>query len=205
MERRGGRHRTLRCQGCWLGRAALPRQRGPEPANPGETRLIETERGDGADPIGMIRELIGDHDHRGHHRVPAATQIPCHIGDCSPIEADLHRRPAGCPRCQRAPGPADLAVLVAPAATAAWASPSLLAQHRPFRSTERRKTRTTPAYPVTMRRPTATGRSRRMWRSTSRSQVGHSPTPTMVTSGKPTNNAHIRVAPVSRQGLLEPR
>ena len=55
--------------------------------------------------------------------------------------------------------------------------------------------------------PTATahaGRSARV-SITTRSHLGHSPTPITLTSGRPTSSAHMRVASVSKQGLLETR
>lgn len=46
-----------------------------------------------------------------------------------------------------------------------------------------------------------TGRTASVATTTS-SHAGHSPTPTTVTSGSPTSSAHMRVASVSKQGLL---
>ena len=40
---------------------------------------------------------------------------------------------------------------------------------------------------------------------TTRNQLGQSPTPITFTSGNPTRSAHMRVASVSKQGLLETR
>ncbi len=42
-------------------------------------RLVQAERGDITEAVGMIDELLAD-DHDGvHHGVPAATEFACHV------------------------------------------------------------------------------------------------------------------------------
>ncbi len=121
---------------------------GAEPANAGEQRLIQPERGDRGDPVGMIHELFTDDNDGVHHGVPPTTELTGDVGHGASVAADLQRRPPSCPCGQRAPGPSDLMIGVGPAATTPWASPSLLAPHQPAgRPNTGRSTNTTSRIP----------------------------------------------------------
>ena len=127
-----------------LGRPSL----GAELADLGEQCLVEPERVDGADPVGVIDQLLADRDHCVHHGVPATAQIARHIGDRAAVAADLQRRPPSCPCRQRATSRGDLGVVVAPAAPTARAAPALLAHtNRVGRPNTGRSTSTTSRTP----------------------------------------------------------
>jgi hypothetical protein len=110
-----------------------------ERADPREQCLVETERGDVADPVGVIDQLLTDRHDNIHHGVPAAPEIAGHLSDGASMATDLQRRPPCRAGRQRAACRGDLRVLVAPAAPAPGATPALLAPHQPCRAAEHRQ------------------------------------------------------------------
>lgn len=90
---------------------------GAQPDNPGEQGLVQADRSHVSYAVGVINKLFAD-DHDGvHHGVSTTAEIARDGRHCSPVAADLQRRPSSCSSRQRATRGADLSVLVAPATT----------------------------------------------------------------------------------------
>ena len=181
-----------------LGRPPLAAER----ALPGEQRLVQPDRRDGAEAVRVVDQRRAVHDDGVHHRVPVTAEIGGHLGHGAAVAADLHRRPPRRPGRHRTAARGDLRVLLGPRPPTRRATPPLLAPHQTGRPAEHRQIdQLDLAHPVTMSDHPATRRRRaRRVAITIRSQPGHSPTPTTVTSGRPTSSAHMRVGSVSNRG-----
>jgi hypothetical protein len=110
-----------------------------EPADPGEQCLVQAERVDLADAVGVIDQLLTHGNDSVPHRMPAASEIAGDVADSAAMTADLCRHPARSAYRQPAARRCDLGIVVAPAASTAGTPPALLTPQQPYRPTQARQ------------------------------------------------------------------
>lgn len=132
------RHQTEKLAAAHVDDPRRP-QLGAELTNPREQRLVQPERRQVADPVGVIDLLLTNSHHGIHDRVPTTSEMTGHVRDSAVVAADLDRRTQRCPGNQRTPGSGDLRALVASGAPTSGATPALLAPHHPGRAAEDRQ------------------------------------------------------------------
>jgi hypothetical protein len=129
---------------------------GPPAALSAEQGLIQPERLDLADPVGVFDQWCAVGDDRLVHGVPVTAQLPGHLGDGAAQTADLLAHPAARSIGHGLTGARDPRVLAGPRAQGTaviGATPAMLVPHQPRRPTEARQVHQHDRGPILHPRP----------------------------------------------------
>ena len=190
-----------------INKLGRPSQRSPPP-EAGEQDFVETEGGHVADPIRVVDERCAIRDDGVVDRVSITPEFGRDFVHAAGTAANLGGDPPAGTIRHRQPGRRDPGRFFGPRpdpTPGVWASPSAPAPHQPCRPTETHQVGQLDHRPVLGPRTRAATLTERYGRSRSTCRrigpVRPAEMPVIVTAGKPTRSANMRVGSTSTRAL----